>query len=210
MRPGTTIALLASAMLLGGASIAQSPPAGMADPDAVLTSTEDWTEADTDDDGTLSQPELNRAEPRLAAYFREIDANGDWRISRDEITAWQARPEPNDVDADELPAGSVDGGDTGTSDGDRAAAPPDRDAPAQGRRTDPLLPDDGDKRPSCCPTMLTMARRPGARSSGKAANAEEEGPHPASRPTSPSLLGEVPSALTADSPSPLGEVQSTA
>ena len=140
----TLVAILAT-VLWSGAAAAQSPPTGMADPDDVLTSTEDWTEADVDDHGTLSQSELNRAEPRLAAYFREIDANGDWRISRDEIAAWQSGPEPSDIDADELPAGSVDGGDTGEPEQDRAASPPDQDSAAQGRRADPLLPDDGDK-----------------------------------------------------------------
>lgn len=146
MRTGITFALLISSVLLSGAAAqAQSPPAGMADPDDVLTSTEDWTEADTDDDGTLSQSELNRAEPRLAAYFREIDANGDWHISRDEIAAWQAGPEPSDIDADELPAGSVDGGDTTEPGENRPTSPPSEDAATQGRGTDPLLPDDGDK-----------------------------------------------------------------
>jgi hypothetical protein len=119
MRTHFTHVLVVSTILLGAVA-AQAQPAG--DMDDVLTSTEDWAEADTNEDGTLSQAELNRAEPRLAAYFREIDADDDQRISRDELASWQAGPEPGEIDADELPAGAVDHGDT-----------------------DDLLPDDGDK-----------------------------------------------------------------
>lgn len=145
MRSSTTVGLLMSSMLLAGGAAAQSPPTGMADADGVLTSTEDWTEADVDDDGTLSQSELNRAEPRLAAYFRDIDANGDWRISRDEIAAWQSGPEPSDIDADELPAGAVDAGSTEQADEGRSAPPTRENDTTRGQRTDDLLPDDGDK-----------------------------------------------------------------
>jgi hypothetical protein len=145
MRFGTTLTLLISSALLAGAAAAQAPPAGMADADDVLTSTEDWTDADVDDDGTLSQAELNRAEPRLAAYFREIDANGDWRISRDEIAAWQSGPEPSDVDADELPAGAVDAGEAQRADEDSAATAPSEGDTTRGQKSDDLLPDDGDK-----------------------------------------------------------------
>ena len=146
MRTGTTLALLVSALLLSGAAArAQSPPVGMADADDVLASTEDWTDADVDDDGTLSQSELNRAEPRLAAYFREIDANGDWRISRDEIAAWQSGPEPSDIDADELPAGAVDAGGTQPADEERSATPSGESDDAGNQASDDLLPDDGDR-----------------------------------------------------------------
>ena len=154
MRTQTALALLISTLLLGGAAAAQAPPAGMSDADDVLTSTEDWAEADTNDDDALSQAELNRAEPRLAAYFREIDANGDWRISRDEIAAWQEGPEPSDIDADELPAGAVDGGDAEGSDESRVAAPGQDDSPRT-RETDDLLPDDGDKATELLPDDAT-------------------------------------------------------
>jgi hypothetical protein len=145
MRQQFTQVLVVSTMLLGAAA-AQAQPAGLADIDDVLTSTEDWSDADTNDDGTLSQAELNRAEPRLAARFREIDADDDQQISRDEITAWKAGPEPGDVDADELPAGAVDHGDTDAADSEEAASPDqDDEASMRNRRTDDLLPDDGDK-----------------------------------------------------------------
>lgn len=145
MRTPYTRALLVSTMLLGTAAV-QAQPAGVADTDDVFTSTEEWSDADTNDDGALSPAELNRAEPRLAAYFREIDANGDRQISREEIAAWQAGPEPGDVDADELPAGVADPGAADDADADRAASPEqDDESSMRNRRTDDLLPDDGDK-----------------------------------------------------------------
>jgi hypothetical protein len=150
MRTHFTRLIFVSTILLG-APAAQAQPAGLADTDDVLTSTEDWSEADTNDDGTLSQAELNRAEPRLASYFGQIDADDDQQISRDEIAAWQAGPEPGDIDADELPAGEADPGDTDAADPDQAASPQqdnpeqNNEASMRNRRTDDLLPDDGDK-----------------------------------------------------------------
>jgi hypothetical protein len=136
--------LVISTVLLGAAA-AQAQPVGLADTDDVLTSTEDWSDADTNDDGTLSQAEMKRAEPRLAAYFRGIDADDNQQISRDELAAWKAGPEPGDIDADELPAGAVDTGDTEAADSDEAASPEqDDEASMRNRRTDDLLPDDGD------------------------------------------------------------------
>ena len=126
MRNQPTLAIVVSTVLLS-ALAAQAQPADPDDGD-VLASTEEWTEADVNDDGTLSQAEWNRAEPSLSAQFGEIDANDDHRISRDELAAWQAGPDPGDVDADELATSSAD-----------------RDAPAQGDTTDDLLPDDGDE-----------------------------------------------------------------
>jgi hypothetical protein len=151
MRTQFSQVILVSTMLLGAAA-AQAQPAGLADVDDVLTSTEDWSDADADDDGTLSHAELNRAEPRLAPRFREIDTDRDQRISRDEIAAWQAGPEPSDIDADELPAGEVDHGDTDAADSAAAASSEgtaarkrDDEVSTPNRRTDDLLPDDGDK-----------------------------------------------------------------
>ena len=135
-----TVTGLILAVTLLGASVVNAQPA-TASRDALL-STEDWTAADTNDDDTLSPAELNRAEPSLAAYFREIDANGDRRIARDELAAWQAGPDPGSTDADELPAGEVDEGDLTPESVDRSNNGDADEAPS---RTDDLLPDDGDQ-----------------------------------------------------------------
>ena len=130
---------LVVAVLLLGAPDAHAQPA--TDTRDALLSTEDWTAADTNDDDTLSTAELNRAEPSLAAYFREIDANGDRQIARDELAAWRAGPAPGSTDADELPAGEVDEGDLAPG----AGGSDDGDADQARSRTDDLLPDDGDE-----------------------------------------------------------------
>jgi hypothetical protein len=136
MRSPTTLAMMISTILLA-APASQAQPA---DPDEVLSSTEEWTDADINDDDTLSQSELNRAEPTLATSFGDIDRNNDRRISRDELEAWQAGPEPGDPDADELATGEADDATTGPqSDQTLIRDEPIRAAP------DDLLPDDGDK-----------------------------------------------------------------
>jgi hypothetical protein len=136
MRSPTTLAMMISTILLA-APPSQAQPA---DPDEVLSSTEEWTDADINDDDTLSQSELNRAEPTLATSFGDIDRNNDRRISRDELEAWQAGPEPGDPDADELATGEADDATTGPqSDQTLIRDEPIRAAP------DDLLPDDGDK-----------------------------------------------------------------
>ena len=137
MRSPTTLAMMISAVLLAAPATQAQP----ADPDEVLSSTEEWTDADINDDDTLSQSELNRAEPSLATSFGDIDRNNDRRISRDELEAWQAGPEPGDPDADELAAGEADDDATAGPQSDQALIrdEPIRDAP------DDLLPDDGDK-----------------------------------------------------------------
>ena len=117
--------VLASIVLVASAAVAQPADDGR----EALLSTEDWTAADTDDDGTLSAAELDRAEPSLSAFLGEIDTDGDRRISRTELEAWRAEPGPGIVDADELPAGEVDEG----------------DADEARERTDDLLLDDGDE-----------------------------------------------------------------
>jgi hypothetical protein len=136
MRSPTTLAMMISTILLA-APASQAQPA---DPDEVLSSTEEWTDADINDDDTLSRSELNRAEPTLATSFGDIDRNNDRRISRDELEAWQAGPEPGDPDADELATGEADDATTGPqSDQTLIRDEPIRAAP------DDLLPDDGDK-----------------------------------------------------------------
>jgi hypothetical protein len=136
MRSPTTLAMMISTILLA-APASQAQPA---DPDEVLSSTEEWTDADINGDDTLSQSELNRAEPTLATSFGDIDRNNDRRISRDELEAWQAGPEPGDPDADELATGEADDATTGPqSDQTLIRDEPIRAAP------DDLLPDDGDK-----------------------------------------------------------------
>jgi hypothetical protein len=137
MRTLPTLAVMISTMLLA-APASQAQPA---DPDDVLSSTEEWTDADINDDDALSQSELNRAEPTLATSFGDIDRNNDRRISRDELEAWQAGPEPGNPDADELAAGEADLDATAGPESDQVLIRDDtsRDAP------DDLLPDDGDK-----------------------------------------------------------------
>ncbi|HEX6572454.1 MAG TPA: hypothetical protein VF055_10545 [Steroidobacteraceae bacterium] len=99
MRKHPTLALVVSSILLGTAAT-QAQPADMSGTD-VLLSTEHWTEADTNEDGTLSKAELSRAEPTLAPDFDTIDRDDDRQISRDEIEAWHAGPDAGSVDADE-------------------------------------------------------------------------------------------------------------
>src|SRR5918993_1906821 len=121
----TASGLMLAVTLLGAAGLtAERATEGR---DARL-STEDWTAADTNDDDTLSAAELNRAEPSLAAYFREIDVNGDRRIARDELAARQADAEPGSTDADELPAGEGDEGDLAPGAADQGANGGDADA----------------------------------------------------------------------------------
>ena len=132
MRTLPTLAMMISTILLA-APAAQAQPV---DPSEVLSSTEEWTDADINDDDTLSPSELNRAEPTLAASFREIDSNNDRRISRDELEEWQAGPEPGDPDADELA--------TGEADSETTRDPRDDLLPDDGDEATELLPDDAD------------------------------------------------------------------
>jgi hypothetical protein len=137
MSSPTTLAMMISTILLAAPATQAQP----ADPDEVLSSTEEWTDADINDDDTLSQSELNRAEPTLATSFGDIDRNNDRRISRDELEAWQAGPEPGDPDADELATGEADRDDSTGPESDQTLI---RDEPLPDAPDD-LLPDDGDK-----------------------------------------------------------------
>lgn len=50
-----------------------------------------WKKADVDGDGTVSRAEADKAMPRLAQHFDEIDANKDGKITQDELAAARAR-----------------------------------------------------------------------------------------------------------------------
>jgi len=53
---------------------------------------ERWTAADKDGDGALSQAEATESMPLLAKRFGDFDANGDGKISRDEIHNFSGQP----------------------------------------------------------------------------------------------------------------------
>ena len=53
---------------------------------------ERWTAADKDGDGAISLAEANESMPLLAKRFGEFDANGDGKISRDEIHGFSVQP----------------------------------------------------------------------------------------------------------------------
>ena len=48
--------------------------------------------ADKDGDGAISLAEANESMPGLAKRFADFDANGDGKVSRDEIHAFSAQP----------------------------------------------------------------------------------------------------------------------
>jgi len=48
---------------------------------------ERWKAADTDGDAAISREEAKVAMPRLAAEFDTVDANGDGKVTRDEMRA---------------------------------------------------------------------------------------------------------------------------
>ena len=51
-----------------------------------------WNAADKDGDGALSQAEANESMPRLAKRFGDFDANGDGKISREEVHLFVMQP----------------------------------------------------------------------------------------------------------------------
>jgi len=55
---------------------------------------ERWKAADTDGDAAISREEAKVAMPRLAADFDKVDANGDGKVTRDEI--WAVRSQRKD------------------------------------------------------------------------------------------------------------------
>ena len=48
-----------------------------------------FKKADADGNGALSRAEADKAMPRLAAKFDQIDTNKDGQLSRDELKAWR-------------------------------------------------------------------------------------------------------------------------
>lgn len=50
-----------------------------------------WKAADTDGDAAISREEAKASMPRLAAEFDKVDANGDGKVTRDEMQAVRAR-----------------------------------------------------------------------------------------------------------------------
>jgi Ca2+-binding EF-hand superfamily protein len=48
---------------------------------------ERWKAADTDGDAAISRDEAKLAMPRLAAEFDKVDANGDGKVTREEMRA---------------------------------------------------------------------------------------------------------------------------
>ena len=48
-----------------------------------------FKKADADGNGTLSRAEVEKAMPRLAEKFDQIDTNKDGQLSRDELNAWK-------------------------------------------------------------------------------------------------------------------------
>lgn len=70
----TTLVAVTSSILLG----------------AVAAQAEPWIDggADSDGDGRLSQAEMSRVAPSLAASFNAMDVDNDKQLTREEFTAW--------------------------------------------------------------------------------------------------------------------------
>lgn len=74
----TTLAAVVSSILLGAAAA----QAG----DTQITK-EQFSAADTDRDGSLTLTEAQAGVPKLAEKFASVDANGDGKVSADELNA---------------------------------------------------------------------------------------------------------------------------
>ena len=53
---------------------------------------ERWAAADKDHDGAISQAEANESMPGLAKRFADFDANGDGKVTRDEVHSFMTQP----------------------------------------------------------------------------------------------------------------------
>jgi hypothetical protein len=70
-----------------------------------------WTQADTDNSGTLSVSEMQAAMPTIAANFGQMDTNSDGQVSRDEMHSykkqhgerdWQKKFSTADINGDRM------------------------------------------------------------------------------------------------------------
>ena len=73
--------------------------------------TDQWQNADTDGDGSLSQDELTKVAPALADNFDDIDVDNDDKLSHGEFRTWHESQKAR-MDADQgAPAASAPGTD---------------------------------------------------------------------------------------------------
>jgi hypothetical protein len=82
MRMTTTLTAAVSSVLLG-AAVAQAG-------DTKITQ-EQFSAADKDRDGALTLAEAQAGTPTLAAHFSSVDANGDAKVSTDELNAYNKK-----------------------------------------------------------------------------------------------------------------------
>jgi Ca2+-binding EF-hand superfamily protein len=91
----TTLATVVSSLLLG-AAVAQAG-------DTKITQ-DQFTAADKDRDGSITLAEAQSGMPTLAAKFSSVDANGDGKVSVDELNAYNSKA----MEADETTAPPTD------------------------------------------------------------------------------------------------------
>jgi hypothetical protein len=90
----TTLATVVSTILLG-AAVAQAG-------DTKITQ-EQFTAADKDRDGALTLAEAQAGTPTLAAKFASADANGDGKLSMDELNTYNKSSESMEADETTTP-----------------------------------------------------------------------------------------------------------
>ena len=75
----TTLAMFVSSALLSAAALAGDPKATQ----------DQFKAADKDLDGSITLAEATAGMPKLAENFASVDANGDGKVSADELNAYQ-------------------------------------------------------------------------------------------------------------------------